>query len=81
MGQPHMGANLRDSRFIREQTDEGLVAFVKTGRPFGDPRSVLGLSMPPMGGNPTLDDTQIRDIVAFLRTIQAGTQGAEAGAN
>ncbi len=71
MGQPHMGANLRDSRFVREQTDDALVAFVKAGRPLGDPKSVLGLSMPALGGNPTLEDRQIRDIVAFLRTFQA----------
>jgi mono/diheme cytochrome c family protein len=83
MGQPHMGANLRDSRFIREQTDEALVAFVKKGRALGDPGSVLGLSMPPMGGNPTLEDGQICDIVAFLRTLQAraSAQSGEAELN
>jgi mono/diheme cytochrome c family protein len=83
MGQPHMGANLRDSRFIREQTDDALVAFVKKGRTLGDPSSVLGLSMPPMGGNSTLEDGQIRDIVAFLRTLQAraSAQGTEAELN
>lgn len=78
LGQPHMGANLRDSRFVREQSDAALVSFVKTGRPLGDPASVLGLSMPPMGGNPTLNEGQIRDIVSFLRTLQ-GPQGARAG--
>ena len=83
LGQPHMGANLRDSRFIREQSDEALVTFVKTGRPPGDTKSVLGLSMPPMGGNPTLDEGQIRDIVAYLRNVQsqARAQGAEAELN
>ena len=73
---------MRDSRFIREQADEALVAFVKKGRPLGDPRSVLGLSMPPMGGSPTLEDGQIRDIVAFLRTLQArAAQSTEAELN
>jgi len=83
LGQPHMGADLRDSRFIREQSDDALVAFVKKGRPFGDPKSVLGLSMPPLGGSPNLEEGQIRDIVAFLRTLQAraGAQAAEAQLN
>jgi mono/diheme cytochrome c family protein len=81
LGQPHMGANLRDSRFIREQNDEALAAFVKKGRAPGDPNAVLGLSMPPMGGNPTLDESQIRDIVAFLRTMQAGAGSTDAGLN
>jgi mono/diheme cytochrome c family protein len=83
LGQPHMGANLRDSRFIHEKSDEALLAFIKAGRPLGDPRSVLGLSMPPLGGNPTLEDGQLSDIVAFLRTLQANgaVQGAEAQVN
>lgn len=71
LGQPHQGANLRDSRFVREESDEALAAFVKTGRPVGDPRSVLGLSMPPNGGSPLLDDAKVRDIVAFLRVLQS----------
>ena len=80
LGQPHMGANLRDSRFVREQSDDALVAFVKTGRPPGDPRSVLGLSMPARGGNPSLEDGQIRDIVVFLRTVQARARAQDAEA-
>jgi mono/diheme cytochrome c family protein len=68
-GQPHQGANLNDSRFVRESTDESLV---------GDPRSVLGLTMPPLGGNPNLDEGQVRDIVAYLRTLQSRSH-ADAG--
>jgi hypothetical protein len=36
--------------------------------------------MPARGGNPSLEDGQIRDIVAFLRAVQAraGDQDAEA---
>ena len=78
-GQPHQGANLNASRFVRESSDEALVAFVKAGRAVGDPKSVLGLSMPPLGGNPTLEEEQLRDIVAYLRTLESAAR-AEAGA-
>lgn len=70
-GVPSMGANLRDSRFVSIQTDESLAAFIKTGRPSDDPKSILKLTMPPNGGNPTLDDTARRQLVAYLRWMQA----------
>ena len=70
-GVPGLGANLRDSKFIAARTDDALVAFIKTGRQPGDPNTVLNLTMPPKGGNPALDDTSLRDVVAFLRMLQA----------
>jgi glucose/arabinose dehydrogenase/mono/diheme cytochrome c family protein len=70
-GIPNLGANLQQSKFIAQTSDDTLVAFIKTGRVPGDPRSVLNLTMPPRGGNPSLDDAGIRDIVAYLRTLQS----------
>jgi cytochrome c oxidase subunit 3 len=70
-GIPNLGANLRESKFVSEQTDDGLVNFIKQGRQPGDPKTVLNLVMPPKGGNPTLDDAGLRDVVAFLRTVQS----------
>ena len=70
-GVPGLGANLKDSKFIAAKTDDALIAFIKTGRQPGDPNTVLNLTMPPKGGNPALDDNSLRDVVAFLRTLQA----------
>jgi mono/diheme cytochrome c family protein len=70
-GMPRQGANLRASKFIAEHTDEQLVAFLRQGRTPADPTSIMGMLMPPRGGNQTLDDPALADIVAFLREVQA----------
>jgi mono/diheme cytochrome c family protein len=79
-GMPRQGANLRESKFIAEQSDEQLVAFLRQGREPADPKSMMGMLMPPRGGNRTLDDPALSDIVAFLREMQEeARQEAAAG--
>jgi disulfide bond formation protein DsbB len=75
-GIPNLGANLQQSAFIARQPDDALVAFIKTGRVPGDPKSVLNLTMPPKGGNPALDDQGIHDIVIYLRALQSDVHTA-----
>lgn len=79
-GIPNLGANLRESKFVAGKTDAQLVEFIKKGRQPGEPGSVLGLMMPPKGGNPSLDDASLRDIVAFIRSLQADAKQSLAGA-
>jgi len=69
-GLPHMGVNLRDNKFVAAQSDRKLVAFLKVGRKPVDPKNTTGLLMPPRGGNVSLDDDSLADIVAFLRQVQ-----------
>ena len=69
-GMPNQGVNLRISKFIAACSDEQLVSFLKTGREAKDPTSLVGRLMPPRGGNGSLDDTGLGDIVAFLRQLQ-----------
>lgn len=69
-GMPRQGANLRDSAFVSRRTDSQLMVFLRTGRMPGDRESVLGLTMPPRGGNPNLEDDELADIVAYLRLVQ-----------
>jgi len=69
-GMPRQGVNLRQSRFIADHTDAQLLAFLRHGRQAGDPGSVMGLMMPARGGNRSLDDAALADIVAFLRDLQ-----------
>jgi cytochrome c5 len=69
-GMPHQGVNLRASKFVAAQSDQQLVAFLKVGRKPDDPGSLQKLLMPPRGGNASLDDTSLGDIVAFLRQVQ-----------
>ena len=68
-GLPGLGKDMTTSEFIASQTDAELIAFIKTGRPTGDPANTTGVDMPPKGGNPALDDEDIADIVAYIRTI------------
>jgi disulfide bond formation protein DsbB len=76
-GLPHMGLNLRDSKFVAQQNDTKLVAFLKQGRKPTDPKNSTGLLMPPRGGNPQLDDDALGDIVAFLRAVQREEQAQQ----
>ncbi len=69
-GMPHQGVNLRDSKFVASTNDQKLVAFIKVGRKPADAKNTTGLLMPPRGGNPSLDDDALANIVAFLRQAQ-----------
>lgn len=68
-GLPKLGKNLVTSQFVAEKTDAELLAYVKRGRPVDDPLNTTGVPMPPKGGNPALNDQQIADIIAYIRTI------------
>jgi disulfide bond formation protein DsbB len=64
-----LGKDLVTSEFTRGLTDEELLAFIKQGRDMSDPLNTTGIAMPPKGGNPALQDAQIIDIIAFMRSI------------
>lgn len=69
-GVPNLGADLVHSTFIASKSDEELIAFIKRGRLPTDPETRLKLTMPPKGGNPALNDKQLADVVAYLRSLQ-----------
>jgi mono/diheme cytochrome c family protein len=71
-GMPHMGVNLRQSKFISTSSDRKLQAFIRGGRAADHPSNTTGLPMPARGGNVSLDDDSLADIVAFLRSVQEG---------
>ena len=78
-GMPHMGVDLRNSKFISSTSDPKLIAFLRSGRRPTDPKNITGLLMPPRGGNVTLDDESLADIVAFLRQLQKEQRDQDAG--
>lgn len=65
-----LGPALAKSDFVQTRSDEELVVFIAVGRDAGDPENTTGVAMPPRGGNPTLSDEDILDVVAWLRTLQ-----------
>lgn len=64
LGKPFAG-----SEFIQSQTDEQMVEFIKVGRGTDDPLNTTGIAMLPRGGNPSLTDQDLLDIVAYQRTL------------
>ncbi|MCP5025472.1 MAG: cytochrome c [Actinomycetia bacterium] len=68
-GLPGLGLPLVDSDFVASTSSADLVAFVKSGRSASDPENTTGVDMPVKGGNPALNDEDIVDIVAYLKSI------------
>ena len=51
------------------QSDPELIEFIKVGRQPDHPLNTTGVAMPPKGGSPALSDSDIVDIVAYIRTL------------
>jgi disulfide bond formation protein DsbB len=64
-----LGKDMQHSEFVAGLSDEELLAFLKVGRDMSDPLNTTGVAMPPKGGNPALNDEQLTDIIAFMRSI------------
>ena len=78
-GMPNQGPDLRGSAFVAQSTDDQLLAFLAGGRPTGDPQNKSGLPMPPRGGNPSLSDRHLGQIVKHLRTVAGDEDAAQLG--
>lgn len=70
-GLPGLGKDMTTSEFIKGTGDQDLLAFVKVGRPVSDPANTTGVDMPAKGGNPSLSDQDILDIIAYIRTLSS----------
>lgn len=70
------GKALVSNEFIKSLDDDRLLAFIKAGRDPGDPKNTTGIAMPPKGGNPAFSDDDLLDIIAYLRTLQGTSTGA-----
>lgn len=64
-----LGKDMTTSEFIASKSDAELVEFIKEGRDPSHPLNDTGVAMPPKGGNPSLSDEDLYDIVAYVRTI------------
>ena len=64
LGKPWVG-----SEFIISSTDAELLAFIIEGRPSDDPDNTTGVAMPPRGGNSSLTDADLMDVIAYMRTL------------
>jgi disulfide bond formation protein DsbB len=64
-----LGKSLIVSSYVKQHSDDELVAMIDKGREGGDPLNTTGVTMPPKGGNAALTEADLRDVVSFLRTI------------
>jgi mono/diheme cytochrome c family protein len=64
-----LGKDLVTSDYLHKASDDDLVKLIVDGREANDPLNQTGVAMPPKGGNAALTDKDIRDIVAYVRTI------------
>ena len=65
-----LGKDLTASPFVTTKVDQELIDFVKVGRDPSDPLNTTGIGMPPKGGNPSLDDADLQNIISYIRTLQ-----------
>lgn len=64
LGKPWVGSN-----FINSQTDDELLTFLQVGRQSDDPLNTTGIAMMPRGGNQSLTDEDLLDLIAYMRTL------------
>lgn len=65
-----LGKDLHNNAFVNGLSDAELVDFINEGRLADHPDNETGVAMPPKGGNPSLDDDDLLDVVAYLRTLE-----------
>jgi mono/diheme cytochrome c family protein len=75
-GIPGLGKDLVTSTFVHSQTDDELLAFLQKGRPVFDPLNTTGVEMPPRGGNPSLTDSDLLTVIAYLRTLNGAPEAS-----
>lgn len=74
VGLPGNGKPLATSEFVKGLNDDALLAFMKKGRDPGDPMNTTKVGMPARGGNPALDDDDLLDVIAYVRSLQKKTK-------
>lgn len=56
--------------WMKAQSDQALLDFLKLGRPATDALNTTKVDMPPKGGNPALTEDDLKNIIAYIRSIQ-----------
>lgn len=68
-GVESLGKNLQKSDFVAGLSDEELAHFITVGRSVDDPLNTTGIQMLPYGGQPGLSETELTNLVAYLRAL------------
>lgn len=65
-----LGKSLQESEWLKAHSDEDFAKLILEGRAADHPENTTRVAMPPKGGSPGLTEDDIRDIVAYTRTLQ-----------
>jgi mono/diheme cytochrome c family protein len=65
-----LGKDLTRSWYVASLDDVALHGFVAAGRAADDPMNTTGIAMPPKGGRDDLTDTDLADLVVYVRALQ-----------
>ena len=71
VGVENLGKNWIVSEFIKNSSDAELLAFIREGRTMDDPKSAGNAPMPPSGGDPTLSDEDLNNVIVYMRSLQS----------
>ncbi len=69
VGVEGLGKSWVNSDFINARTDAEMLAFLIEGRASDHPENTTGIAMMPRGGNPSLTDDDLLDLIAYMRTL------------
>jgi cytochrome c5 len=72
-----LGKTITESEFVASMNDDDLFHFLTVGREAWDPMNTSGITMPARGGNAALTDDNLRDIVQYMRVLNAAMAPAE----
>lgn len=70
LGIDGLGKQLAGSDFVATTSEGALYTLILEGRDSDHPDNDTGVAMPPKGGNPSLSDQSIADVIAYLKSLQ-----------
>ncbi len=68
-----LGKTLINSAFVNQLSDAELVQFIVVGRTGFDPLNTTGQAMPSKGGNLSLSDDDLLNLVHYVRSLNGAT--------
>jgi mono/diheme cytochrome c family protein len=71
LGVQGLGKPLVNSEFFNSRSDTELLTFLQNGRQVDDPLNTTGVAMPARGGRLNLTDTDLENIIAYIRSLNA----------
>jgi cytochrome c5 len=64
-----LGPSMINNAFIDSKSNDALLAFIISGRPADHPENKSGVSMPARGGNTTLTDNDLNNVINYIRNL------------